>query len=104
MPQLRRLILTLPLLWVGPAFAQPLLVQSGANGPLLAQACLGCHGPGAAGQYGVPTIAGRPAPELVAQMTQFRANERPGTIMGRIARGYTSEEIAAVATYLAQAR
>lgn len=99
MNQFRRLTLALPLLWAGPALAQP-----ASNGPLLAQACLGCHGPEAAGQYGVPAIAGRPAPELAAQMTAFRANERPGTIMGRIARGYTPEEIAAVAAYLAQAR
>lgn len=99
MKLLRRLTLALPLLLAGPALAQP-----AANGPLLAQACLGCHGPAAAGQYGVPALAGRPAPELLAQMTQFRANERPGTIMGRIARGYTPEEIAAVAAYLAQAR
>jgi len=99
MPMLRRLPLALPLLLAGPALAQP-----AANGPLLAQACLGCHGPSAGGQYAVPAISGRPAAELVAQMMQFRANERPGTIMGRIARGYTSEEIAAVAAYLAQIR
>jgi cytochrome c553 len=77
---------------------------STANGPLLAQACLGCHGPGAAGAGPLPGIAGRPAAQLVQQMHAFRVNERPATIMGRIARGYSDEEIAAVAAYLAAAR
>ncbi|MBY0338983.1 MAG: c-type cytochrome [Acetobacteraceae bacterium] len=77
----------------GPALA--------ADGRLLAQACLGCHGPDNAGASSTPGIAGRPAAELVAQMNAFRANERPGTIMGRIARGYSDAEIAAVAAHLA---
>ena len=73
-----------------------------ADGPMLAQSCLGCHGPGAQGMGATVGIAGRPAPLLIAQMNAFRANERPGTIMGRIARGYSETEITAVAAYLAQ--
>lgn len=34
-------------------------------------------------------------------MLAFRANERPATIMGRIARGYTDAEIAALAAQFA---
>jgi sulfide dehydrogenase cytochrome subunit len=34
-------------------------------------------------------------------MRAFAANERPGTIMGRIARGYTEAEIAALAAHFA---
>jgi sulfide dehydrogenase cytochrome subunit len=37
-------------------------------------------------------------------MAAFRANERPGTIMGRIARGYTDAEIAAMADHFASIR
>jgi cytochrome c553 len=67
--------------------------------PLAALSCAGCHGAAP-----VPPIAGRPAAELVQQMQAFRANERPGTIMGRIARGYTDAEIAAIAAFLAAQR
>jgi len=74
----------------------------GGPAPLAAQGCLGCHGPGAAGQPPIPGIAGRPAAETDAAMQAFRANQRPGTIMGRIARGYTDAEIAAVSAYFAQ--
>lgn len=101
MPHLRPLTLIVPLLLAGPALANS---DAAANGMLLAQACLGCHGAEAQGQDGVPGIAGRPAPELVAQMAAFRADERPATIMGRITRGYSQAEIEAVAAYLAQSR
>lgn len=76
------------------AFAAP-------DGRLLAEACAGCHAPGQAGAGSTPGIAGRPAAELATQMAAFRAGERPGTIMGRIARGYSEAEVAAVAAFLA---
>jgi cytochrome subunit of sulfide dehydrogenase len=72
-----------------------------AQAPLAAQGCLGCHGAAGGGVFLVPGLAGRPAAELVAAMTAFRANERPATIMGRIARGYTDAEIAAIAAHFA---
>jgi len=75
---------------------------AGAQAPLVAEGCLGCHGPGGAGAGGIPAIAGRDAAELRAQMAAFRANERPATIMGRIARGYTEAEIAAAADHFAR--
>ncbi len=73
-----------------------------AQAPLAAEGCVGCHGPGGAGVQGVPAIAGRDAGELRALMAAFRANERPATIMGRVARGYTEAEIAAVAEHFAR--
>lgn len=73
-----------------------------AAAPLAAQACLGCHGLNGAGAPGVPGLAGRDAGELRALMLAFRANERPGTIMGRIARGYTEDEITATAEHFAR--
>jgi len=75
-----------------------------AQAPLAAQGCLGCHGVGGAGAGGTPGIAGRDAGEIAAIMHAFRDNQRPGTIMGRIARGYTEAEIAAISAYFAGAR
>jgi sulfide dehydrogenase cytochrome subunit len=75
-----------------------------AQAPLAAEGCYGCHGPAGAGMGAVPGIAGRDAAELTALMAAFRANERPATIMGRIARGYTEAEIAAIAGHFAQLR
>src|SRR3712207_8539135 len=82
------------------AEAQPMPTPA----PLAAEGCLGCHGPGGAGSGGIPAIAGRDAAELRALMAAFRANERTATIMGRVARGYTEPEIAAVAEHFAGQR
>lgn len=72
--------------------------------PLAAQGCLGCHGPNGAGSGGIPGLAGRDRSELATAMAAFRANERPATIMNRVARGYTEAEIAAVVAYFAEMR
>ncbi|MCR0982771.1 c-type cytochrome [Roseomonas populi] len=70
----------------------------------VAESCVACHGPRGAGSGSVPPLAGRDASELAAAMAAFRANERPATIMNRIARGYTEAETAAVAAYFAGLR
>lgn len=89
------LSLTLAALAAAPAAAQA---------PLAAEGCIACHGPSGSGQGSIAALAGRDANDLAAAMRAFRANERPGTIMGRIARGYTDAEIAAIAAYFAQQR
>jgi sulfide dehydrogenase cytochrome subunit len=75
-----------------------------AQAPLAAEGCYGCHGPSGEGAGAIPAIAGRDAAELRALMVAFRANERPATIMGRVARGYTDAEIAGMADHFAQIR
>ncbi len=72
--------------------------------PLIAQACAGCHGQYGAGQGATPPIAGTPKEDFVKVWAAFRANERPATIMNRIARGYTDEEVATLADYFASLR
>ena len=89
---IRPFALAAGLLAAGPALAQA---------PLAAQGCLGCHGAGGAGSSPIAALAGRPAAELVAIMAEYRAGTRPGSIMPRIARGYTEAEIQAVATLFA---
>ncbi|WP_376095933.1 c-type cytochrome [Roseomonas sp. CCTCC AB2023176] len=84
------------------ALAAPPALAQGA--PLVAEGCLGCHGPRGAGATGVPTLAGRDKAELVALMAAFRANERPATIMNRIVRGYSDAELAAAAEHFAAQR
>lgn len=79
-----------------------LAVPAHAQAPLAAEGCYGCHGPGGTGAGAIPALAGRDAAELRSAMLAFRANERPGTIMGRVARGYTDAEIAAVAEHFAR--
>lgn len=78
----------------------PALADSTAKQrPLIAESCIGCHGDGGSGEGGVPSIRGYDRADFVRVWSQFRANERPATIMGRIARGYNDAEVAALADY-----
>lgn len=67
--------------------------------PLIAQACAGCHGQDGAGQGDVAAIAGYDRDAFIQVWGEFRADARPATIMGRIARGYTDAEVATLADY-----
>jgi len=49
----------------------------------------------------VPPIRGRNPAEIVAAMQEFRSGERPATVMGRIAKGFSDDEIRAIADWLA---
>jgi len=66
-----------------------------------ATSCSGCHVRILNLETGVPPIAGRNPNEIVAAMRAFRSGERPATVMDRIAKGFTDEEIQAIAEWLA---
>lgn len=97
-----------PLVLAGAMLALPMLFGTGARAsgpaPLAAEACLGCHGPEGRGVAGGAAIAGRQQADLIATLAAFRSNERPGTIMGRIVRGYSDAEIAAIADHFSRIR
>jgi len=69
---------------------------------MLAQGCFGCHGPqGVSSGPATPTIAGLPADYFIRVMRAYRQGERIATVMGGIARGYSSQEITVMASYFA---
>jgi sulfide dehydrogenase cytochrome subunit len=65
----------------------------------LAAACANCHGTNGASVQGMPYLAGQSKGYIVERMLEFRAGRRPATIMHQIAKGYTDEQIEALATY-----
>ena len=69
-----------------------------------ATSCSGCHPPTASAETKVPPIRGRNPAEIVAAMEAFRSGERPSTVMGRIAKGFSDDEIRAIAAWLAAQR
>lgn len=73
----------------------------GADPRLLAFSCAGCHGPGGHSPGTIPSINGRSQAALAEALRGFRAGERPSTVMGRIAKGYSDAEIDAVAREIA---
>jgi len=67
----------------------------------LAATCANCHGTNGNAQGEMKSLAGRPAAATVALMAQYKAGGLPATIMHQIAKGYTDEQIALIAGYLA---
>lgn len=67
-----------------------------------AASCMTCHGPLPAGSPSptMPSLAGRPADQIVAAMRAFRAGAVMSTVMRQIARGYSDDEITRIAAYL----
>jgi cytochrome subunit of sulfide dehydrogenase len=66
-----------------------------------ASSCSGCHAPPGKVATDVPTIMGRNAAELVTALDAFRSGERQATVMGRIVKGFSPEEVRAIAAWLA---
>jgi len=90
----------------GLALASPVSAQ-GADpnlGRNLAAACANCHGTQGVSQQGMPSLAGQQGSQLAQQMRDFRAGKRPATIMHQIAKGYTDEQIEALAAYFSAQR
>jgi len=52
----------------------------------------------------VPPLRGHDPAEIVAAMQAFRSGERPSTVMGRIAKGFSDDETRAIAAWLAVQR
>jgi cytochrome subunit of sulfide dehydrogenase len=84
-----------------PAAAQDSPSTTGRN---LAAACATCHGTNGASQGGMPRLAGRERSELVRLMRDFRSGARQATVMHQIARGYSDDQVEAIATYFAAQR
>jgi cytochrome c553 len=72
-----------------------------ADPPPGAAACSGCHATNPSAETPVPKITGRNANEMVAVMAQFRSGTKPSTVMGRIAKGFTDDEMRPIAAWLA---
>ena len=78
-------------LWLMAAGSAPVPAPVGAT------SCTGCHALGA----GIGVLQGRPAADIVTQMEAFRSGARPATLMNRIVRGFTPEEVQAMANWFA---
>lgn len=82
--------------------ADPASAQN-ASPQLLTLSCAGCHGTNGRSPGAIPALNGRPAMLIAQMLRDFRSDTRPATVMNRIAKGYTDEEIDAVAREIASA-
>ncbi|HYB72773.1 MAG TPA: hypothetical protein VED18_05325 [Candidatus Sulfotelmatobacter sp.] len=89
----------------GLAVAAAGLAPAAAADPqLLASGCSGCHPSSDAITTAVPKIRGLPEPVLLEALRAFRAGQRRATVMDRIAKGLTDDEIRQLAAYFSGRR
>lgn len=70
------------------------------RGAMLGNTCAGCHGTnGSSAGLSMPTIAEMSKDTFTDAMKAFRDGKRYATVMTRIAKGYTDEDIAAMADF-----
>lgn len=81
------------------AIALPAASQSPipASGRVLAASCSGCHGPGGHSPGAIPSIAGQSESQLTKSLLDFKNDRREATVMNRHAKGFTDDELQAIA-------
>ena len=72
-----------------------------AEPPAGAVSCSGCHPASARVTSPVPRLAGLDRAMIARAMQDFRSGQRPATVMDRIAKGFTDDEIQALAAWFA---
>lgn len=82
------------ILLIGPAAA-----AGPADAPPGALSCSGCHPNGRNVDTPVPRLIGRDPAVIVTSMQAFRSGQTPSTVMDRIAKGFSDDEIKAIAAW-----
>jgi len=72
-----------------------------AQPPVGATSCTGCHPASARVSSPVPRLSGLDRAAIVRAMQEFRSGQRAATVMDRLAKGFTDDEIQAIAAWYA---
>ena len=87
-------------------FASSVLVNSAYAGidraTMLANTCAGCHGPNGISNGHTPSIAGLPEYKIIESMNNFASGAQASTVMQRIAKGYSEQDIKDLAGYFSK--
>ena len=69
----------------------------------LAATCANCHGTNgnAVKGAGIDALAGVPKATTLQKLADFKSGDKPASIMHQIAKGYSDEQLDAIATYFA---
>jgi sulfide dehydrogenase cytochrome subunit len=79
-------------------------VVASAEPPAGAAACSGCHPVSSRVTSPVARLNGLERAAIVRAMQDFRSGKRAATVMDRIAKGFTDDEIQAIAAWYATQR
>ena len=70
-----------------------------ADAPPGALSCSGCHAFTHTADAPVPRLIGRNPADIVAAMQAFKSGQVPSTVMERIAKGFSEDEVKAIAAW-----
>ncbi|MBR9970298.1 c-type cytochrome [Magnetospirillum sulfuroxidans] len=94
--------LTTPGLCLAFALAAAPMAASAADAvTVMADSCAGCHGTDGHSIGGMPAFSGKKADELKKVLHDFKSGAREATVMDRIAKAYSVEQLDAIADYFA---
>jgi cytochrome subunit of sulfide dehydrogenase len=79
-------------------------ITASAEPPAGAVSCTGCHPVSTRVTSPVPRLAGLERAAIVRAMQEFRSGQRAATVMDRIAKGFTDDEVQAIAAWYAAQR
>jgi cytochrome c553 len=85
-----------------PTFAPSNLTPAGVRA--LAANCSACHGTNGRAVEGslMDDLAGKPKDDLLRALTQFKEGKKAATLMHQISKGYSGEELNAIAEYFSR--
>lgn len=66
-----------------------------------AAACANCHGTNGHAQPGMEALAGKDKDELLQKLLDYKSGRKPATLMHQITKGYSDDELRALAAYFA---
>jgi len=77
---------------------KPVTPAAAAN---MANNCFACHGPNGVSPGSIPSLHTLTANNIAEMLKAFKSGQRPSTVMGRHAKGYTNTEIEAISSHIA---
>ena len=87
-------------LFIIPITLLPNMVSATPDrGTLLSMSCAACHGTDGKSPGAMPSLYGKSSKYIETSMLNFLHGKRVGTVMNRIAKGYTEEEIKLIADH-----
>ena len=81
------------------ALTCPARAAGPADAPPGAMSCSGCHPAAQRVDTTVPRLIGRNPADITTAMLAFKSGQVPSTVMDRIAKGFSEDEIKAIAAW-----
>ena len=86
---------------IGIASIAAVAGATAAESPAGAASCSGCHPASPWVTSPVPRLTGADQAAIIRALLEFRSGQRAATVMDRIAKGFTDEEIQTIAAWFA---